>query len=53
LTIAKVNNIKKGEKIIEEIKAVVCNWKQYAKRVNVSKKLTATITKNLVCFNID
>jgi len=53
LTIAKSNNIKKADKIIEEIKTVVCNWKKYAKKVNVNEKLTSSITENLECFKID
>ena len=48
MTIAKANNIKKGEKIIDEIKATVSNWSTYAKRVNVSPHLTKEITENLV-----
>ncbi len=52
LTVAKANNIKKGDIIIDKIKTVVCNWKQYAKKVNVSEKLTFTITENLDCFKI-
>lgn len=48
LTIAKANSIKKGDKIIDEIKAIVSDWKSYAKRVAVSKKLTDHIQSNLL-----
>jgi len=50
LSIAKANNIKKGEKIIEEIKNIVSNWKYYAEQANVRKDLKETITKNLVAL---
>jgi serine/threonine-protein kinase HipA len=48
LKIAKDNNIKKAEFIIQEIKEVVSNWKKYAKDVGVSKQLKETIEENLV-----
>ncbi len=48
MTIAKANSIKKGEKIIEEIKTVVTNWMDYANRVNVSERLKNRINDNLV-----
>ena len=47
MTIAKDNNIKKGEKIIEEINAVVGNWKFYAKKAEVRKDITNRIQNNL------
>ncbi|WP_439130983.1 type II toxin-antitoxin system HipA family toxin, partial [Polaribacter sp.] len=47
MTIAKDNNIKKGEKIIEDINAVVGNWKFYAKKVEVRKDITNRIHNNL------
>lgn len=50
MTIATVNNIKKGEKIIDEIKAVVSNWQQYAEEVEVEQKLRNTITKTLIAL---
>jgi serine/threonine-protein kinase HipA len=50
MTIATANNIKKGEKIIDEIKAVVCNWHQYAEDVEVEQKLRDTITKTLIAL---
>lgn len=50
MTIANANNIKKGERIIEEIKETVCNWPKYADRVKVSEGLKESITKTLVAF---
>ncbi len=50
LTLATANNIKKGESIIDEIKEVVCDWEQYAKRVSVSSSLGRSITKTLSAF---
>ena len=47
LTIAKANNIKKGEKIIDDINAVVKNWKDFAYRAKVRKNLLQTIQNNL------
>lgn len=52
MTIAKANNIKKGKKIIEDIKMIVCNWNTYAKKSDVNKKLTGLISGNLACNNI-
>jgi len=50
LTLAKDNNIKKGEKIIDEINAVVKNWGDFASKVNVKKDLHQTIQANLHTF---
>ncbi|MBW8048835.1 MAG: type II toxin-antitoxin system HipA family toxin [Cytophagales bacterium] len=50
MTIANANNIKKGKKIIEEIKETVCNWPKYADRVKVSTGLKESITKTLVAL---
>jgi serine/threonine-protein kinase HipA len=50
MTIAKANNIKKGEKIIKEIKETVCNWTAYAAQVNVSSSLTDSIANTLVAL---
>lgn len=50
LTIAKDNNIKKGENIIEEINSIVKSWKKYAERANVSNDLQERIFKNLNFF---
>jgi serine/threonine-protein kinase HipA len=51
MKIARDNNIKKGEKIIAHIKAVVCDWSKYAKEANVSTALTNAISKTLVALN--
>ncbi|MBJ7879839.1 type II toxin-antitoxin system HipA family toxin [Gelidibacter salicanalis] len=45
MTIAKVNNIKKGEAIIKAISKVVVNWNSYAKKANVKEQLTQTIAE--------
>ena len=50
MTIAKANNIKKGEQIIEEIKAIVCKWDHYAKKAAVMSDLQMAIKTNLVAF---
>jgi serine/threonine-protein kinase HipA len=47
MTIATANNIKKGNKIIEEINAVVKKWKDFAGRAEVRKELSQTIQNNL------
>ena len=51
MRLAKENNIKKGEQIIEEVKDVVCQWERYAAEVQVSDKLTRTISDTLVAPN--
>ena len=45
MTIAKANNIKKGETIIKDISNVVGNWKAYANNAGVEKQLATTIAK--------
>lgn len=47
MTIAKDNNIKKGEQIITEINSVVKSWKEYAKKAKVRSDLTERIHTNL------
>jgi serine/threonine-protein kinase HipA len=47
MTIATANNIKKGEKIIHEIRSVVGNWEEYAEKVRVTQRLRETITNTL------
>ena len=47
MTIAKDNNIKKGEKIINEVNLVVKSWKQYAEEVSVRSDLIERINRNL------
>ena len=51
MTIANANNIKKGERTIEEVKETVCNWPKYADKVMVSSELTDSITKTLVALS--
>ncbi len=50
MAVAGTNNIKKGEKIIKEIKEIVCNWSQYAEKVKVASELKNSITKTLVAL---
>jgi len=50
MTIARANNIKKGNRIIKEIKDVVSNWEQYAKQVGVRKDLMESISNTLVAL---
>ena len=47
MTIAKANNIKKAEQLIDEIKAVVCQWESYAERAKIRHDLTQLIKSNL------
>lgn len=47
MTIAKDNNIKKGEQTITEINSVVKSWKEYAKKAKVRSDLTERIHTNL------
>jgi serine/threonine-protein kinase HipA len=50
MTIAKDNNIKKGEKIIEDINSIVKSWNKYAERAKVKKTLKERIKGNLNTF---
>lgn len=50
MTIAKDNNIKKGEKIIAEINAVVKSWEKYASFAGVRKELKNRINEHLNTF---
>ncbi|MFC2097478.1 type II toxin-antitoxin system HipA family toxin [Bacteroidota bacterium] len=50
LTIAKDNNIKKGEKIIEDINSIVKSWNKYAERAEVRNDLKDMINNNLNTF---
>jgi serine/threonine-protein kinase HipA len=47
MSVAKANSIKKGDRVIEEINAVVKDWKGFADRVGVNKELVQTIQDNL------
>jgi serine/threonine-protein kinase HipA len=47
MTIADANNIKKAEKVIDEINEVVKNWLHFADEVGVREDLKQTIQKNL------
>ena len=47
MTIAKDNNIKKGEKIIEDINLIVKSWNSYAKQAGVRTDLQQSIYQNL------
>ncbi|MBK6834270.1 MAG: type II toxin-antitoxin system HipA family toxin [Bacteroidetes bacterium] len=48
LEVAKQMNIKKPEKIIQQIASVVANWNQYADEVKVNKKLKLPIQSTLI-----
>ncbi|MEM6720756.1 MAG: type II toxin-antitoxin system HipA family toxin [Bacteroidota bacterium] len=50
ITIAKANNIKKGEKIITEINAIVKSWHEYAEKVQLRSDLRDRIYENLNSF---
>ena len=50
MTIAKDNNIKKSEKIIEEINSIVKSWNKYAERAKVDITLKGRIESNLNTF---
>ncbi len=50
MTIAKDNNIKKGEKIIEDIYSKVKSWNKYAERAEVRNDLKERINGNLNTF---
>jgi serine/threonine-protein kinase HipA len=47
MTIAKDNNIKKGEKIINQINIVIKSWNQYAQKALVRSDLTKRIHQKL------
>ncbi|WP_226390526.1 type II toxin-antitoxin system HipA family toxin [Penaeicola halotolerans] len=47
MTIAKDNNIKKGEKIINEVNLVVRSWHKYAEEAGVRNDLKERIHQNL------
>lgn len=47
LTIARDNNIKKGEKIIGEINSIIKNWRDFARQANVRENLIRIIKNNL------
>ena len=48
MKVANANHVAKGEKIIEEIKDIVCNWQKYADAAKVSLALKDSIAKTLV-----
>jgi serine/threonine-protein kinase HipA len=50
MTIARDNNIKKGEKIIEDINSVVKSWNKYSKLAEVRNDLKERIKSNLNTF---
>jgi len=50
MEVAVANNIKKGERIIDEIREIVCNWEQYAHTTHVSASLTDSIKRTLTAF---
>ena len=50
MTVAKDNNIKKGDEIIDEINTVVKSWNKYAAQAKVKKELKERIQNNLNVF---
>lgn len=50
MTIARDNNIKKGEKIIENINETIKNWNTYADQADLRKDLKERIYNNLNTF---
>ena len=50
MTIARANNIKKGEKIIDDINSIVKSWNKYAEQAEVRKDLKERINSNLNAF---
>ena len=50
MTIAKNNNIKKGEKIINDINSIVKSWYQYAEQAQVRSDLKKRIGNYLNCI---
>lgn len=53
LTIAKDNNIKKGEKIIDTITEVIKSWKTYAFQAGVREDLKKRIGENLNVWHFE
>ena len=47
MTIANNNNIKKGEKIIDEINSIVKSWNKYATQAKVKNELKKKINDHL------
>lgn len=50
MTIAKNNNIKKGDKIIDEMNLVIKSWTKYASQAQVNNALMKKINNNLNVF---
>jgi serine/threonine-protein kinase HipA len=50
LAVAKSMNIKKAERIIDQVAKIVANWKAYAEKVAVQDTLKEAIGKTLVHF---
>lgn len=51
MSVADANNIRRGERIIDEIKEIVCDWEQYAKRVHVPSRLSRSISGTLEAYS--
>ena len=50
MTIAKNNNIKKGDKIIDEMNTIIKSWTTYASQAHVNNALKKKINNNLNVF---
>ena len=51
MSIAKANNLKRGETIIDQINNVVKNWTNFASQAKVNSHLSQNITANLHVIN--
>jgi len=51
MTVADVNGVRNGEKIVSEIIKVISNWQYYAQKAGVNEQLERSITDNLHVFN--
>jgi len=51
LEIAKSNNLKKADKIIDNINEIVSSWNDYAMEMKVNPKLRESINSTLVVYN--
>ncbi|MEY3444758.1 MAG: hypothetical protein RLZZ519_3039, partial [Bacteroidota bacterium] len=50
MTLAEANSIKKGARMIEEIREVVRQWQSYSERVKVPEVLAASIANTLIAM---
>lgn len=53
MILADTNNISRGEEIIDEIKDIVRDWDQYARRVEVSSEPNGIISEYLAAYSFE